>query len=42
MTEQKPVYTLEFILNYDRGENREKSFKVRKALSLVVPVKTPG
>ena len=27
MTAQKPVYTLEFILNYDRGENREKSFK---------------
>ena len=27
MTEQKPVYTLEFILNYDPGENREKSFK---------------
>lgn len=27
MTEQKPVYTLEFVLNYDRGENSEKSFK---------------
>ena len=27
MTEQKPVYTLEFVLNYDHGGNSEKSFK---------------